>query len=58
MIVANNVTTLGAGFGTDTNVVTLFKKDGTQKDLPMMTKLEVAKAILQEVKKLLDGENK
>lgn len=58
MIVANNVTTQGAGFGTDTNLVTLYKKDGTQKDLPMMTKLEVAKAILQEVKKLLDGETK
>ncbi|WP_099363057.1 bifunctional phosphopantothenoylcysteine decarboxylase/phosphopantothenate--cysteine ligase CoaBC [Fredinandcohnia onubensis] len=58
MIVANNVTTQGAGFGTDTNLVTLYKKDGTQKDLPMMTKLEVAKAILQEVKKLLDGEKK
>jgi phosphopantothenoylcysteine decarboxylase / phosphopantothenate---cysteine ligase len=58
MIVANNVTTQGAGFGTDTNLVTLYKKDGTQKDLPMMTKLEVAKAILQEAKKLLDGETK
>ncbi len=58
MIVANNVTTQGAGFGTDTNLVTLYKKDGTQNNLPMMTKLEVAKAILQEVKKFLDGENK
>ena len=58
MIVANNVTTQGAGFGTDTNLVTLYKKDGTHKDLPMMTKLEVAKAILQEVKKFLDGDNK
>ena len=25
MIVANNVTTAGAGFGTDTNIVTMFK---------------------------------
>lgn len=48
MIVANNLKVTGAGFGTDTNVVTLIKKDGT-KELPMMTKDEVAKAILDEM---------
>lgn len=48
MIVANNLKVAGAGFGTDTNVVTLIKKDGT-KELPMMTKDEVAKAILDEM---------
>lgn len=48
MIVANNLKIAGAGFGTDTNVVTLIKKDGT-KELPMMTKDEVAKAILDEM---------
>ncbi|WP_010282576.1 bifunctional phosphopantothenoylcysteine decarboxylase/phosphopantothenate--cysteine ligase CoaBC [Bacillus timonensis] len=58
MIVANNVTTQGAGFGTDTNLVTIYKKDGTHKNLPMMTKFEVSKAILQEVKQIMDGENK
>ncbi len=28
MIVANNVKAEGAGFGTDTNIVTIYKKDG------------------------------
>ncbi|MEH7222506.1 bifunctional phosphopantothenoylcysteine decarboxylase/phosphopantothenate--cysteine ligase CoaBC [Bacillus sp. JJ1566] len=58
MIVANNVTTEGAGFGTDTNLVTFYKKDGTHKELPMMTKLDVAKALLREVKQMMDGEKK
>ncbi|THE14422.1 bifunctional phosphopantothenoylcysteine decarboxylase/phosphopantothenate--cysteine ligase CoaBC [Bacillus timonensis] len=56
MIVANNVTTQGAGFGTDTNLVTIYKKDGTFKELPMMTKLDVSKALLREVKLMMDGE--
>ena len=34
MIVANNVTTNGAGFGRDTNIVTIYKADGTKKELP------------------------
>lgn len=49
MIVANNLRTAGAGFGTDTNVVTIITKDGT-KELPIMTKAEVANAILDELK--------
>ncbi|MDE6435510.1 MAG: bifunctional phosphopantothenoylcysteine decarboxylase/phosphopantothenate--cysteine ligase CoaBC, partial [Lachnospiraceae bacterium] len=48
MIVANNLKVTGAGFGTDTNVVTLVKKD-EQRKLPLMTKDEVAKAILDEM---------
>lgn len=48
MIVANNLKTEGAGFGTDTNVVTLIKKDGIT-ELPKMSKDEVAKAILDEI---------
>lgn len=47
MIVANSLKTEGAGFGTDTNVVTLIKKDDTI-ELPIMTKEEVAKRILDE----------
>lgn len=53
MIVANNVTTDGAGFGTDTNIVTIYKKDDTVTELPKMSKNEVAKRILSEVKSLL-----
>lgn len=50
MIVANNLKVAGAGFGTDTNVVTLIKKDEV-KELPIMTKDEAAKAILDELNK-------
>ncbi len=52
MVVANNVKVAGAGFGVDTNVVTFIKKDG-EKELPKMTKDEVAAAILDELKQYL-----
>lgn len=45
MIVANSLKTEGAGFGTDTNVVTLITKDG-KTELPLMSKAEVAMKIL------------
>lgn len=45
MIVANSLKTEGAGFGTDTNVVTLITKDG-KTELPLMSKDEVAMKIL------------
>lgn len=48
MIVANNLKVEGAGFGVDTNVVTLITKDDC-KELPIMTKEEVAAAILDEI---------
>lgn len=48
MIVANDLKTEGAGFGTDTNVVTLIKKDGIT-ELPKMSKNEVANAVLNEI---------
>lgn len=50
MIVANNLKVAGAGFGTDTNVVTLISKDG-EKELPQMSKEEVAVRILDEILK-------
>ncbi len=49
MIVANNVKTAGAGFGTETNIVTIFKKDGTSLELPIMTKHEVAQKLLEQI---------
>lgn len=49
MIVANNLKVAGAGFGTDTNIVTLISEDAT-KELPMMSKDEVAYEILSEIK--------
>lgn len=50
MIVANNLKVSGAGFGVDTNVVTLIRKDGI-KELPQMGKEEVAAAILDEIQR-------
>lgn len=49
MIVANNVRLEGAGFGTDTNIVTLYKRDGVAKRLPKMTKLAVAETLIEEI---------
>lgn len=56
MIVANDVTKAGAGFGTDTNIVTIYKRNGEVKPLPLMSKKEVAKEILLEVHRLLNEE--
>jgi phosphopantothenoylcysteine decarboxylase / phosphopantothenate---cysteine ligase len=49
MIVANDVTQEGAGFDTDTNIVTLFLRDGRELPLPKLTKFEVANRILDHV---------
>ena len=48
MIVANNLKTQGAGFGVETNVVTLITKD-TVTELPLMGKDEVAGRLLDEI---------
>ncbi|MGM7635895.1 bifunctional phosphopantothenoylcysteine decarboxylase/phosphopantothenate--cysteine ligase CoaBC [Bacillus sp. Hm123] len=57
MIVANNVKATGAGFGGDTNIITIYKKDGSKKELDLMTKKEAAYEILAEaVAELTKGE--
>lgn len=48
MIVANSLRTEGAGFGTDTNLVTIITRDW-EKELPMMAKEEVADVLLSEI---------
>lgn len=48
MIVANNLSVAGAGFGTDTNVVTLITRDG-EEALEKMSKDEVAHQILNRI---------
>lgn len=45
MIVLNSLQDAGAGFGYDTNKVTLLHRDGTAQALPLMAKTEVAEAI-------------
>jgi phosphopantothenoylcysteine decarboxylase / phosphopantothenate---cysteine ligase len=53
LIVANDVTLEGSGFGTDTNKVVIISKDGKQEDLPLMSKREVADKILDRVVKIM-----
>lgn len=48
LIVANNLKVDGAGFGTETNVVTLISPDAV-KELPMLSKEEVASEIFDEI---------
>ncbi|HEV2386882.1 MAG TPA: bifunctional phosphopantothenoylcysteine decarboxylase/phosphopantothenate--cysteine ligase CoaBC [Candidatus Acidoferrales bacterium] len=52
LIVANDVTGDGAGFDVDTNVVTLFARDGREQPLPRLSKHEVAGYIFDEVLRL------
>jgi phosphopantothenoylcysteine decarboxylase/phosphopantothenate--cysteine ligase len=52
LMVANDVSAEGAGFDHDTNIVTLFSRDGRDLALPKMSKSEVAQRILDEVVRL------
>jgi phosphopantothenoylcysteine decarboxylase / phosphopantothenate---cysteine ligase len=49
LVVANDVTLEGAGFETDTNIVTILFADGRRKPLERMSKLDVAHRVLDEV---------
>ncbi|MBQ9721135.1 MAG: bifunctional phosphopantothenoylcysteine decarboxylase/phosphopantothenate--cysteine ligase CoaBC [Oscillospiraceae bacterium] len=53
LIAANNVKVAGAGFGVDTNVLTLIAPDGA-KELPLLSKDEAANALLDEILKRLE----
>jgi phosphopantothenoylcysteine decarboxylase/phosphopantothenate--cysteine ligase len=55
LIVANDVTEEGSGFGTATNRVTLAAADGTEDALPLLSKREVAERILDRVVAALDA---
>lgn len=54
MIVANNLRTQGAGFGTDTNVITLITPDGAQ-ELPLMSKDEAARAVFDKILQIMQN---
>lgn len=54
MLVANNLHEEGAGFQTDTNVVTIFQGE-TQETLPRMSKFEVSQEILARLITLLEA---
>ena len=53
LIVANDVTATDAGFGTDTNRITILDTSGGREELPLMTKYECAMRILDRVAELL-----
>ncbi|HJU74102.1 MAG TPA: bifunctional phosphopantothenoylcysteine decarboxylase/phosphopantothenate--cysteine ligase CoaBC [Gemmatimonadaceae bacterium] len=53
LVVVNDATEPGAGFEVDTNRVTLIRRNGEARALPLLSKLEVADAILDEVEELL-----
>ena len=48
MIVANSLRIAGAGFGTDTNIVTVITKDGAE-ELALMSKDQVAHELLNRI---------
>ena len=58
LIVANNLREEGAGFRTDTNIITIIDRTGKAESLDKMTKNEAAGAILDRVKKIIGGKVK
>ncbi len=58
LIVANDVTREGAGFGVDTNIVTLIGADGSMQDCPKLGKDEVAEVILDRMVAIRGSKNK
>jgi phosphopantothenoylcysteine decarboxylase/phosphopantothenate--cysteine ligase len=52
MVVANDITKAGAGFNMDTNIATILTKTGSEIELPLMSKRELADRILDELLKL------
>ena len=55
LIVLNSLSDKGAGFGTNTNKVTLIKRDLSTTNFPLKSKAEVSKDILNEILKLIDA---
>ena len=55
LIVANDLTRKGCGFGCDTNEVKIIERSGAVTDLPPMTKEQVASEIWDRVERLLGG---
>jgi phosphopantothenoylcysteine decarboxylase/phosphopantothenate--cysteine ligase len=53
LIVANDVTALGGGFGSDQNAATLIDREGVLTELPLMPKRALADAILNRAQELL-----
>jgi len=54
LMVANDISSVDAGFAVDTNRVTLLYPDGRQEQLPLMSKAEVADVVLERLAALVD----
>ncbi|SEN16228.1 bifunctional phosphopantothenoylcysteine decarboxylase/phosphopantothenate--cysteine ligase CoaBC [Lihuaxuella thermophila] len=54
LIVANDVSKPGAGFGSDTNIVSVYDREGLVISLPRMNKIEVARQIIALIGERLD----
>lgn len=52
-VVSNDISAAGAGFGCDTNIISIIDRDGVKKDYPMMRKSEAAGIIMDRVAGLL-----
>ncbi|MBP6941584.1 MAG: bifunctional phosphopantothenoylcysteine decarboxylase/phosphopantothenate--cysteine ligase CoaBC [Syntrophorhabdaceae bacterium] len=58
MIVANDVAKAGIGFGSDNNEVMIIEKSGKAKQVPLLSKEEIANIILDSVKKALKNKKR
>jgi phosphopantothenoylcysteine decarboxylase/phosphopantothenate--cysteine ligase len=55
LVVLNNAREPGAGFGVDTNRVTVIRRDGEQEELELMTKVDLADVLLDRIAEELRG---
>ncbi|HEX7595733.1 MAG TPA: phosphopantothenoylcysteine decarboxylase, partial [Gemmatimonadaceae bacterium] len=54
-VILNNATEPGAGFGVDTNRVTVVARDGKPEELELMSKTDLAEVLLDRVERELNG---
>jgi phosphopantothenoylcysteine decarboxylase/phosphopantothenate--cysteine ligase len=55
LVVLNDATEPGAGFGVDTNRVTLIDRGGTEEQLQLMSKIDLAEMLLDRIEEKLNG---
>jgi phosphopantothenoylcysteine decarboxylase/phosphopantothenate--cysteine ligase len=55
MVVLNDALEPGAGFGVDTNRVTIIDRAGTEEELQLMSKADLAEVLLDRIEEKLNG---
>jgi len=55
LVVLNDATEPGAGFGVDTNRVTLIDRAGKEEELQLMSKIDLAEVLLDRIEEKLSG---